>query len=127
MREGGDHPPQQNPLPEGRDGAGAPPGKSGAASQGSSDDEEMVEDNSEDDNDNKDPKMSGEEDPVNGQTGKESTPKTMKGEEMERMFNSFCGLSKSNVNNKVVFFGVSMMDNLANFREEHWKDTFVKC
>ena len=75
----------------------------------------MGDGNHKDDNKEEDPKESGEEDPVNGQTGKEYTPKTKKGKEMARMFISFCRLSKSSANTIVVYFGVSTMDKLTDF------------
>ena len=53
------------------------------------------------------------------------TPKTERGKEMATMLVSFCHLSKSSANTIVVNFGVSTMDKLADFREEHWKDTFI--
>ena len=76
--------------------------------------------------DEEDPEESGEEDPVNGQIGKEYAPKTAKGKEMARMLKSFCHLSKSSANTIVVYFGVSPMDKLADFCEEHWEDMFVQ-
>ena len=78
------------------------------------------------DDNEEDPKESGEEDPVSGQTGKEYTPRTEKGKEMARMFVSFCRLSKSSANTIVVYFGVSMMDKPADFCKEHWKDMLVQ-
>ncbi len=44
---------------------------------------------------------------------------------MTRILVCFCPLSKSSANTIVVYFGVSMMVKLADFHEEHWKDTFV--
>ena len=73
-----------------------------------------------------DPKESMEKDLVNGQTGKEYTPKTEKGKEVARMLIHFCHLSKSSANTIVVYFGVSMMDKLVDFCEECQKDTFVQ-
>ena len=75
----------------------------------------MVEDNSEDSNEDKDSKESREEDTVNGQTMKEYSLKTVKGKEMTRMLISFCCFSKSSANTIVDYFGVSIMDKLANF------------
>ena len=49
---------------------------------------------------------------------------------MVRIFTSFCCLSKSSANTIVVYFGVSTMNKLANFHEDHGRDTFVhwqKC
>ncbi len=60
---------------------------------------------------------------MSSQTGKEYTRKTDTGNEMAKMLVSFCHLSKSIANTKVVYFGVSIM---ANFHEEHWKDKFVQ-
>ena len=45
---------------------------------------------------------------------------------MAKMLSSFCRLSTSSANAIVVYFGMSMMGKLADFWEEHWKDTFVK-
>ena len=39
---------------------------------------------------------------------------------------SISHLPMSSTNANVGYFGVSMMDKLANFHEEHWKDMFVK-
>ena len=77
------------------------------------------------DDDEEDPIESGEDDPVSSHTGKEYVPKTKKGKEIARMLVSFCRLSKSIANTIVVYFGVSTMDKLADFHEEHWKDTFL--
>ena len=63
---------------------------------------------------------------MSGQIGKAYVPKTEKGKEMARMLVSFCCLSKSSANTIVVYFGVSTMDTLADFCEEHWKDTFIQ-
>ncbi len=63
---------------------------------------------------------------VNGQTRMEYTTKTGKGREKVRMLVSFCCLSKSSANTIVVYCGVSMMDKLAEFHEENWKDTFIQ-
>ena len=63
---------------------------------------------------------------MNGQTKKEYTPKTKKGKAMARMLVSFCCLSKSSAKTIVVYFGMSTMDKLADFHEDHWKDTFVQ-
>ena len=117
---GENDPPLENPPLEDRDGAGAPPGGGGKGGQGGSDDEEMASNDHEDNKDEEDSKESKEEDPVSGQTGKEYVPKTEKGKEMARMLVSFCRLSKSSANTIVVYFGVSMMDKLADFHEEHW-------
>ncbi len=119
-------PPLENPLSKGGGGAEAPPGGGGKGGQGGSDDEEMASNDHEDNKDEEDSKESKEEDPVSGQTGKEYVPKTKKGKEIARMFMNFCRLSKSSANTIVVYFGVSTMDKLADFPEEHWKDTFVQ-
>ena len=63
---------------------------------------------------------------MNGQTRKDYNPKIVKGKEMARMFISFCCLLKSCASTIVVYFDVSMMEKLAKFYEEHWKDTFVQ-
>ena len=122
---GDNDPPMDNQPPKGGGDTGAPPGGNGDDGRGSSDDQEMGEGDREDVNE-EDPKESGEEDPVSGQTGKEYVSKTKEGKEMARMLVSFCHLSKSSANTIVVYFGVSTMDKLADFREEHWKDTFVQ-
>ena len=48
------------------------------------------------------------------------------GRRLERMLVSFCCLSKSSANTIVVYIGVSMMNKLADSREEHWKNTFIQ-
>ena len=123
--EDDEHPPQQNPPHEGKGGAGAPPGGGSMAGQGSSNDKEMEDGDAEDNNNDEDPEESVEEDPLNSQTGKDYTPKTLKDKEMARMLVSFCRLPKSSANTIVVYSGVSRMDKFADFPEEHWKDTLV--
>ena len=44
---------------------------------------------------------------------------------MARILVSFCHLSRSSTNTIVIYFDMSMMDKLANFHEEHWKEMFV--
>ena len=86
----------------------------------------MEDNDAKDNSKDEDPKESGEEDPMDSQTRKDYTPKTVKGKEMEWMLVSFCHHPKSSVNTIVVYFGVSMMDKLTDFHEEHWKDMFVQ-
>ena len=58
--------------------------------------------------------------------GRNISPKTKNGKEMARMLISFCHLSKSGANTIVTYFGVSKMDKLADFHEEHWKGMLVE-
>ena len=85
----------------------------------------MKDNNAEDNGKDEDSKESGEEDPMNSQTGKDYTPKTVKGKEMASMHDSFCRHPKSTTVTIVVYFGVSTINVLADFHEEHWKETFV--
>ena len=101
------YPSQQNTPPENREGTGTPPGGGSTASQGSSDDKEMKDEDTEGNNNEGNPKESREEDPMDGQTGKDNTPKTVKGKETARLLVSFCHLPKSSTNTIVVYFGVS--------------------
>ena len=103
-----------------------PPGGEGERGQGARDDKEMGNNDGEDKDDEEESKESGEEDPVNGQTGKEYNRKTKKGKEMAKTPISFCHLSKSSANTTVVYFGMSMMEKLADFHEDNWKDAFVQ-
>ena len=78
---GGNDTPLDNPSPKGRGSTWVPPGGEGKAGQGSSDIKEMRNIDHKDDNKQEEPKESSDEDPVNGQTGKEYTPRTKKGQE----------------------------------------------
>ena len=115
MQGGGDVPGGGAPPGGGGDGWGGPPGGGGGGDGGDNnpDDDASMAEEPED------------EDPTVGHAGKEYTPRTTKGREMAQMFRDFCGLPRSHANAIVVYFGVYTMDILAEFREEHWKDTFT--
>ena len=103
------------PVAEDSAEAGAPGGAASGGGGSDDDDEEEMP-----------PAESEDEDPLEGQNGRDYVPRTAKGQQMAQMLIDFCGLSKSNANTIVVYFGVSTMDKLANFHEEHWQNTFVQ-
>ncbi len=83
-------------------------------------DPEDEDDDSEMEDADKDPV----EDPENAGTGKYYVPQTPKGKEMAKMFRRFCDLPAKDAGAIVVYFGVSNVERLAAFKQDHWKDTF---
>lgn len=109
--------PQGNPLQSSGGGGGAPSDGGGAGAPGSA-----AGGGGGDNNDNDEempPAKSKDEDPFEGHDGRDYIPHSAKGKQMAKMLINFCGLSKSNVNAIVLYFGVSAMHKLAEFYEEH--------
>ena len=104
------------------DGGGAGGGAGGGGGGGEDPDASESESESDEMDEDEEP----EEDPSTGQHGKEYRPKTDTGKAMAKMFVRFCQLSRANARAIVVFFGVSSSNKLADFLEEHWKDTFAQ-
>jgi hypothetical protein len=114
-----DDAPAQGPNPP--PGGGDDGGSSGGDDDGDKDPEEEDEDSEMEDAD-EDPVK----DPENTGTGKYYVPQTPKGKEMVKMFRRFCDLPAKDAGAIVVYFGVYNVEQLAAFKQDHWKDTFAQ-